>query len=103
MLSHHISNRSFGEDVIGGPLGASCKGAGNPTRPVVASDGMATGVMGLGRVSAASGVASTLMSATRRETRFRVFLAMSSAGVSIVTRRIVDGVGGGPSVIAIRR
>ena len=73
---------SFG-DLWGPPA----RGAGNPMRLVVASGGTAAGATGLGRVLAAGGVASDFVLATWRETRFGAFLAMSSAGASIVTRR----------------
>ena len=83
-MPHHISVRTFREDVIWGPLD---RGAGNPTRFVAAKGGTAEEETGVGRASAAGGVASDFKSAARRETRFGAFLAISSAGASIVTRQ----------------
>ena len=77
-------------------------GAGNLTRPVAAGGGTVAGVMGPGRASAAGGVVSALGSATRRETRFGVFLVMSSAGGPARGSALVDGVSGSRGVVGVR-
>ena len=103
MLSHHISNWSFGEDVIGGPLGASCPrywqpdkasgcqwwngDRGDRTRPGVGSRRRHIRIdVGNPEGDPLRGVPGYVLGGS---------LDRDSA--------IVDGVGGGPDVIAIRQ
>ena len=62
---------------FGGP---PAHGGGKPTRPGTAGGGAVAEAVGVGRASAAGGVASGLISLRQRETCFGAFRSISGAG-----------------------